>query len=155
MYLARRVRAAPSFWATSRIRAMAKDVPSTRPLIDKLGVKPGMRVAVIGIADTAFLELLQTRTSDVSVDHPKTAKDLIFLEIASRRELRQLAKQTAQIRQNGAIWAVYPKGVQTVTEREVREAGLAAGLVDNKVVSFSLSHTALRFVIPLARRVKE
>ena len=32
-------------------------------------------------------------------------------------------------------------------------AGKAAGLVDTKVVAFSPTHTALKFVIPLSRRL--
>ena len=35
---------------------------------------------------------------------------------------------------------------------EVIEAAKASGLVDNKVVSFSATHTSLRLVIPLALR---
>jgi len=34
----------------------------------------------------------------------------------------------------------------------VRSAGLKAGLVDIKVVSFSATHTALKFVLPKAKR---
>jgi hypothetical protein len=35
---------------------------------------------------------------------------------------------------------------------EVISAAKSAGLVDNKVASFSATHTALRLVIPVARR---
>ena len=37
---------------------------------------------------------------------------------------------------------------------DVQKAGLAAGLVDNKVAAFSARLTSLRFVIPLSRRPK-
>ena len=53
---------------------------------------------------------------------------------------------------NGAIWVVYPKGRKDIHELDVIAAGKAAGLVDNKVVGFSVTHTSLRFVIPLANR---
>ena len=46
----------------------------------------------------------------------------------------------------GALWIVYPKGKQDITELQVLDAGRAAGLVDVKVVSFSATHTALKFV---------
>jgi hypothetical protein len=47
---------------------------------------------------------------------------------------------------------VYPKGVQTIREIEVLDAGRTAGLKDTKVASFSPTHTALRFVIPVSAR---
>ena len=50
------------------------------------------------------------------------------------------------------LWIVYPKGRKEITERQVLDAGRAAGLVDVKVVSFSASHTALKFVRPKAKR---
>jgi hypothetical protein len=46
------------------------------------------------------------------------------------------------------LWIVYPKGKQEITELQVIEAGRQAGLVDVKVVSFSATHTALKFVRP-------
>jgi len=47
---------------------------------------------------------------------------------------------------------VNPKGVKTITEAEVLAAGKKAGLVDVKVVKFSETHTAHKFVIPKAKR---
>jgi hypothetical protein len=53
----------------------------------------------------------------------------------------------------GALWLVRPKGKDTpVTEGATRAAALAAGLVDVKVAAFSATHTAEKFVIPLAKR---
>ena len=51
-----------------------------------------------------------------------------------------------------ALWVVYPKGKKEITENEVLAAGRKAGLKDVKVVGFSPTHTALKFVIPLDRR---
>src|SRR5262245_52029752 len=42
-----------------------------RSRLDKLGIKPGMRVAVVGVFDRDFLEELRERTSDVSVGRPR------------------------------------------------------------------------------------
>jgi hypothetical protein len=60
------------------------DTPSTKPRLDKLGVKPGARVALLGIADTTFAPELKKRTSDISTQ-PKKDSDLIFLAAASKR----------------------------------------------------------------------
>ena len=58
----------------------------------------------------------------------------------------------------GSLWIVFPK-IPFSTElrfpfvwSDVQKAGLAAGLVDNKIAAFSTRLTSIRFVIPLARR---
>jgi hypothetical protein len=56
------------------------------------------------------------------------------------------------MKQNGALWVIRPKGRKEISERAVMDAGKAAGLVDVKVVSFSETHTAEKFVIPVAQR---
>ena len=47
---------------------------------------------------------------------------------------------------------IYPKGIETIREIDVIEAGRAAGLKDTKVVRFSPTHTGLRFTIPVTAR---
>ena len=66
--------------------------------------------------------------------------------------LDRLARLEPFIERNGAVWAVFPKGRKELRDVDVIRAGVAAGLVDNKVIRFSETHTAFRFVIPLARR---
>jgi len=50
------------------------------------------------------------------------------------------------------LWVVYPKGRKEVTEDDVLGAGRKAGLKDVKVVGFSATHTALKFVVPVGKR---
>ena len=58
-----------------------------------------------------------------------------------------------RIRPNGAIWVVSRKGkAATLRDVDVIDAARNARLVDNKVASFSPTHTALRLVIPVNRR---
>ena len=131
------------------------EVVSTRPLLDKLGVMPGARVAVVGLDQPWFLELLAERTHDVTIGRPGADTDLVFLAADSTRDLEPLASFRGLIRPAGAIWVVSRKGrAATLRDVEVIEAAIAAGVVDNKVVAFSETHTALRLVIPVARRSK-
>jgi hypothetical protein len=51
-----------------------------------------------------------------------------------------------------ALWIVYPKGQTQITENDVLAAGRKSGLKDVKVIGFSATHTALKFVIPLSKR---
>ena len=78
--------------------------------------------------------------------------DLIFFGVQHRDALARLSTLAGLIKPDGAVWIVRPKGRKDVTEAETMAAGKRAGLVDIKVVSFSETHTAEKFVIPVARR---
>jgi hypothetical protein len=60
----------------------------------------------------------------------------------------------------GSLWVVLPKKpFQKELDfpwswLDVQKAGLAAGLVDNKIAAFSPRLTSIRFVIPVSRRPK-
>ena len=123
------------------------------PLLDKLGVRPGMRVALIEIDDDEIRALLAERTSDITIGWPGPDTDIVLLGADSTDALAPLVSLATRIRPNGAIWVVSRKGkAATVRDVEVIETARAAGLVDNKVAAFSATHTALRLVIPVARR---
>jgi hypothetical protein len=127
----------------------------TTPLLDKLGVKPGCRVAILGVDDAGFRAQLAERTSDITVGKPKRDTDLVFLAADTIDELMLIASLQRSLKPNGAIWVIARKGkAATLRDVDVIDAAKAVGLVDNKVASFSDTHTALRLVIPLARRPK-
>ena len=126
---------------------------STRSLMDKLGVKPFHRISVIGVGDDDFWRQLIDRAADSVKGRLRKDSDLIFFAVDSLAELQQLARLKAYLVSNGAIWVVSLKGkAAKIRDVDVIAAAKAAGLVDNKVVSFSATHTALRLVIPLKER---
>jgi hypothetical protein len=125
---------------------------SHRLLIDKLGVKPGQKIAVLGVEGAEFLTELAARVPEYSRGKRVAGADLIFASAEAVADLAQLSSLGRAIQKNGAIWVVYPKGQKHIREIEVITAGKAAGLTDNKVCSFSATHTALRFCIPVAKR---
>jgi hypothetical protein len=112
--------------------------------LDKLGVKPGMKVRLIGPQDDDFRRELLQREAVVTRSGPK----LVFLTVRKKDDLIELAHLT-----DGRVWVVYPKGIEAVRESDVRAAGLAAGLVDIKVCAFSPTHTALKFT-PRAKQAQ-
>ena len=129
------------------------DLGSSRPLLDKLGVRPGARVAILDVPDPGFEGLLRTRTGDVTVGRPGPDTDLVFVHVERREDLDDaLEPLEAALRRNGAIWVLRPKGTAAIKDTDVIEAGRRAGLVDNKIASFSESLSAMRLVIPVARR---
>ena len=125
---------------------------SHRLLVDKLGVKAGQRVAVLGVESAEFLTDLTARVPEYSRGKRIADADLIFFSAEARVDLSRLESLARSIARDGAIWVVYPKGQSHIREIDVIQAGKDAGLTDNKVCSFSATHTALRFVIPVAKR---
>jgi hypothetical protein len=125
---------------------------SHRLLIDKLGVKRGQQIAVLGVESAEFLEGLAVRAPDYSRGKPVAGSDLIFFSAEAVTDLKNLKSLARSISKNGAIWVVYPKGQSYIREIDVIQAGKSAGLTDNKVCSFSDTHTALRFCTPVAKR---
>ncbi len=125
----------------------------TTPLLDKLGIRPGMRVALLGIEDETIRPLLADRTSDVTEGWPEPDTDVVLFGADSPEALDALEALRTRIRPNGAIWVVSRKGkAATLRDVDVIDAAKAVGLVDNKVASFSVTHTSLRLVIPVALR---
>jgi|SRR5271156_1330237 hypothetical protein len=135
----------------SKPRAPERDY-SHRLLIDKLGVKPGQKIAVLRVEGAEFLKDLAERVPDYSRGRRIAGADLIFFSAEAVKDLAILKSLARSIEKNGAIWVVYPKGQTHIREIDVINAGKSAGLTDNKVVRFSETHTGLRFVIPLANR---
>ena len=128
--------------------------PKTR--IEKLGIKPGTRVSLIGFEeqDEEFPRELQSAkaiTMPAENTLPKDC-DAIFLRIDTQKQLTQVVKIARKIVGTTALWVIYPKGQQHITESDVLSAGRKAGLTDIKVVGFSPTHTALKFVIPVEKR---
>ena len=120
--------------------------------LNKLGAVPEWRVSAIGVADRAFLAELEGAVAQLSIGRVVKASDAIFFGVTKAAELARLGKLKASIKPNGAIWVIRPKGRPEISEQATMAAGKAAGLVDVKVVGFSPTHTAEKFVIPLAQR---
>jgi hypothetical protein len=129
----------------------AKRILRPPTLLDKLGVKRGQRVLVVGRFDKEFLRALQEGGVDATAT-PRPENDMVFYEANAREDLARLAGLEQFMKRDGALWVVRPKGVVAITEREVMAAGKEAGLVDVKVARFSETHTAEKFVIPVVRR---
>ena len=118
--------------------------PPTR--LDKLGIKPGATAYLEGEFEAAFG--LEVSGHLVAL----SKSDLDFLAASEQSALLKAATVATRMRKDAALWIVYPKGRTEIREMDVLTAGRAAGLKDVKVVRFSDSHTALKFVVPLQDR---
>ena len=120
--------------------------------IEKLGVKPGARVSLFGEFEPEFLREVTGLTKSISQGKVASDSEYIFFAADSKQDLAALPKIAKAIHGAAALWIVYPKGQKHITENDVLAAGRKTGLKDVKVVGFSPTHTALKFVIPLTRR---
>jgi hypothetical protein len=120
--------------------------------LQKLGARPEWRASAVGIDDQAFLEELEGAVAFLSIGRVVKPSDAIFYGVTKAAQLARLATLKRSLVPAGAIWVVRPKGRPEISEQAVMAAGKAAGLVDVKVVSFSATHTAEKFVIPRAAR---
>src|SRR5436190_22563308 len=125
--------------------------PTTR--LVKLGVKPTWRASAVGVVDQDLLKELETAVALLSIGRVLKNSDAIFFGAHKEAELARLEKLKSSLQPDGALWIVRPKGRREISERAVMRAGKAAGLVDVKVVSFSATHTAEKFVIPRKDRL--
>lgn len=128
--------------------------PKTR--IEKLGIKPEMKVSLIGFEDQdeEFLKELQTTEAVMTPAKNGLPKecDCILLRTDTKQQLAQVATIARKMLGAMALWIIYPKGQKHITEGDVFAAGHKAGLTDIKVVRFSATHSALKFVIPVKKR---
>jgi hypothetical protein len=120
--------------------------------IEKLGVKPAARVSLLGDFDAGFLAEIGKLTKSVSKSKIAADSEWIFFSADSKEDLDALSKIAKSMEGAAALWVVYPKGQKHITENDVLAAGRKTGLKDVKVVGFSPTHTALKFVVPLEMR---
>jgi hypothetical protein len=132
--------AAAEKWAKKILR------PPSR--LQKLGIMPGIKIAIAGPLDPAFTGEVREQLGSLE------SSDLVFLALDSADDLAGLHDVVHRLPAAAALWIIYPKGTPAIRETDVISGGRAIGLTDIKVVSFSPTHTGLKFVRPKAVREK-
>jgi hypothetical protein len=130
---------------------------SQRSLVDKLGIKPGTRIAILN-APRGYRTTLGKLPSGVTVT--STARGVLpFIQFfAVHRALfeRQLPALLRALEPDGTLWVSWPKkasGVPTdMTEDVVRAVALPTGLVDVKVAAVDEVWSGLKLVRRLRNR---
>lgn len=119
-------------------------IQNPKTVLDKLGVRPGQRVALRGQAPDPVLAAELAR-GGITGDAGKDA-ELVLLVADAVGDLDAVAALAAGLGPKSGLWIIYPKGRRDITQEDVFAAGRGAGLVDNKVCAVSPTHTALKFV---------
>lgn len=153
-----------------RARYAAKDVT------DKLSLKPGHAVLVVGKADPTLVQKTRAKVGRPLIAGAEKADVILYWPQSADEITATLKKLKRAIVPNGGIWvisakrvahhhghkgrqmpldsshAMMRKGTPYLPDAILIPLGLAAGLVDNKICSVSDTQTAMRFVIRRAER---
>ena len=131
---------------------------SGTPLLEKLGVKPPMRVVVLG-APPDYARWLGALPAGVTLEATARKPIRAVHAFVTRRSALAtlLARFRRELEPDGFVWVSWPKkasGVTTdVTEDAIREAALPLGFVDIKVCAVSEVWSGLKLVIRKEERV--
>lgn len=144
----------------NRIRKTISMILHPKDYIDKIGIKDGMNVLIYNFSQSeteAIKKNIFEKHIAVNFINPEnTSKgeiDVIVALLDNLESLKELKGLKKIIKQNGAIWVISSKGKNAnVKDTQVIQSGIDAGLVDNKVISFSEKYTGLRFVIRISDR---
>ncbi|MEX0784180.1 MAG: DUF3052 family protein [Dehalococcoidia bacterium] len=131
---------------------------SGTPLPKKLGIKEGSSVALLGAPAGFAQSALDGLPAGVRlVEGGETALDVVVVFVEWMADLQeQFSAQAGRLQPAGGLWIAWPKKASGRTtdlnENVIRDVGLAAGLVDNKVCAIDETWSGLRFVYRLADR---
>ena len=122
---------------------------SGTPLVEKLGVEAGMKVALLDAPEGFNLDWPDGVAMSARLGG---SKDMVIAFVTARRALeRRLDALRRAIAPDGMVWVAWPKKaskVQTdMTEDVVREVALPAGLVDVKVCAIDETWSGLKVVV--------
>ncbi len=131
---------------------------AARDVTDKLGLKPGHAVRVVGNADPALLGKVRAKIGRGFIAEKEKADVVLYWAGSDKEITARLKKLKRGIAPNGGIWVITfkkGKGEPYVPDQALIPAGLAAGLVDNKICSVSDTRSAMRFVMRREDRVQK
>ncbi|MBM9500988.1 DUF3052 family protein [Leptospira sp. 201903071] len=123
---------------------------SGKPLGDKLGLKPGMKVYFKGLPEDVYKDL-ESYLSEVELANAlKGSQDYLHLFTKESKELqKQFSKFVDHLAEKGMIWISWPKGSSKIptdlNENVIRDMGLKLGIVDVKVCAVSDIWSGLKF----------
>jgi len=132
---------------------------SGTPLVKKLGIKSGFKVAFVNAPADFVAGLKLPEDTSICSGRSHGLLDFALLFVRSKHALaKKFSVMAARLQPDGMLWVSWPKkasGVKTdLTENVVRELGLSAGLVDVKVCAVDEVWSGLKFVFRLRDRAR-
>jgi hypothetical protein len=126
---------------------------SGKPVVEKLGIKPGFCIFAAG-APASYTAIVGKLPAGVTLaKRLKTPLDMVHVFVTEAAGLAaKLRSYRAAIAPDGMIWVSWPKkssGISSdLSDVVVRDVALPLGLVDIKVCAIDENWSGLKFVIP-------
>lgn len=129
---------------------------SGKPVWQKLGLKPDMRVRVLN-APGDYAELVGTTDDAIALVGAHDAFELAHVFATSAAQLaKNVQALSKELRADGTIWVSWPKQASKVatdiSEDTVRAVALPLGLVDVKVCAIDTVWSGLKLVWRVEKR---
>ncbi len=130
---------------------------SKRTLVDKLGIKPGMEMAIINAPDGYDKIIGKLPLNTKVATSAFGTEDFIHIFLIDKSNMeKSIPALRRNLKSNGMLWVSWPKGKQkspdALNENMIREVALKNKLVDVKVCAVDDYWSGLKLVIPLSER---
>ena len=119
---------------------------SPQALLDKLGVRSGMKVAFVAVTDPHLTPLRWHSPVRASATNPTQPVDVVVYQAENTFALRRVRELAAYVKQGGALWVLWPRDQGHITESHVQRSGISAGFVDVAAIGVSDRLAGLKFV---------
>jgi hypothetical protein len=139
----------------AKAEGWAEKIKNPKALVEKLGLGADKKVAVVGKLDAGLRAEIDSSGAKVAKSARGKDFDVVFVAASAKKDLEKLPSVREMLKDDGAIWVVYPKGKEELRDRDVIIAGRTLQLTDNKVAKIDEELTATRFVIPASARKKK
>jgi len=130
---------------------------SKKSLVEKLGIKEGFAISIIGAPEDYAATLGKLPSSVKQTKKLEGPLDFVQFFCSKRAQLEEnFRRLKGALSTSGMLWVSWPKGSSGVptdlTENVVREIGLKNGLVDVKVCAVDETWSGLKFVYRIKDR---
>lgn len=134
------------------VRRWAESLRGPGDRLDRLGVKPGQCIGVVGEAEEGFVDELRSRAGVVVTGRSVPAgADIIFMAAKQREELGRIPGLAHCLNPGGLLWVIRPRTGRELTEHDVAVSAKAAGLSIGRPLRLSARLTGHRLRAARAR----
>ena len=109
----------------------------------KLGLKPGLKYLILGGND----DVLTREVNNIPLNKTSRleASNIVFVFLNATSDLKRFQKALDGVAAGTHIWAIWPKGVESIRQRDVIGIAKENGIGPGKGISFDVARSAMRF----------
>lgn len=115
-------------------------------VIERLGLRSGSRVAMIGVTDPAVLGLRHGTSLQVSAMVPHEPVDVIIFQVESAFALRRMSELAKLVAPRGVFWVLWPSNGRHLTRNHVERACIAAGMTCTLTVGVTGRLSGMKYI---------